>query len=144
MTNEKLLTRILLISGMVGLLVIGLIFDIILTAIQVQNTSGAGYEPLLVVLFPVFSLVLVMGALGLFWYQFSSGERSRLVSIVFAVVGLLVMFATPVLFFLPVPMSVYAVVEFIQPYSYLYIASSLVAGCGVFSLLLKKSAGDAA
>jgi hypothetical protein len=143
MTGEKLLPRILLISGMVGLLVIGLIFDIIVTALQVQIISGAGYQSLLVMLFPIFSLVLVLGALGLFWYQFSSNERSRPVNILFAVVGLLMVFSGPILFYLPVPDSIYVLIDYLQPYSYFYTAGSLIAGCGVFSLLVKKPASEA-
>jgi hypothetical protein len=138
MRSEKLLPRILLFSGMAGLLVMAFIFDFILNSLQVENVGGAGYEPVLVLLFPAFALVLVLGALGLFWYQFSSGDHSRAVGVVFSVVGLLLLFATPLLFFLPVPMSVYAVVQFVQPYSYAFLASALLAGSGLLSLFLKK------
>ncbi len=142
MSTEKLLPRLLLISGMVGLLVIAFIFDFILSAVQVQNTSGAGYEPLLVVLFPVFALAIVLGALGLFWYLFSSSDHGRLPGILFSVVGLLVLFSTPLLFYLPVPMSIYAIVQYVQPYSYVFLSSALISGIGLLSLFLKKPAAE--
>lgn len=138
--NNKLLTRLLLFSGLIGLLVMSFLFDIVTSSLQQFNSEGAGLEPVLVVLFPVFEVIVVLGGLGLFWYLFSNPERDRLVGSVFAVIGLLLVFLTPLLFFLPVPMAVYAVVQFVAPSTFLFQSGALLGVAGALSLALKREA----
>jgi hypothetical protein len=137
MRNENTLRRVLLLSAIIALLLMALIFDFIIAVLQVQNSQGAGLEPVLVVLFSLFELLLVLGGMGVFWYLVSSGERSRLVSWSFLVGGLLVLFGTPLLYFLPVPMTMLALVEFIQPGTYVFQTGAVLAVIGMFSLFIK-------
>jgi hypothetical protein len=142
MANQKMLSRLLLLSGLVALLVMSLLFDIGASALQIKNSEGAGLEPLLVVLFPVFEVIVVLGGLGLFWYLFSSPEADKLAGWIYTVVGMLVVFFAPLLFFLPVPMTFYALVQFVAPGSFLIQAGALLGVGGALSLMLKK--GDSA
>ena len=136
--NNKSLTRLLLISGLVALLVMSLLFDIGTTALQIKNSEGAGLEPLLVVLFPVLEIIIVLGGLGLFSYLLTSPEKDRLVGWVFAIVGLLLTFTAPLLFFLPVPMSVYTLAQFFAPGTYLIESAAILGVAGVISLIMRR------
>ena len=138
MSNGKTLPRLLLFSGLIALLVMSILFDIGISALQVRNSEGAGLEPLLVVLFSVFEVIVVGGGMGLFWYLFTSPGRDRLMGWIFAVIGLLLVFLAPLLFFLPVPMVVYALVQIVSPGSYLFQAGALLGVGGALSLMLKK------
>ena len=140
MTNSRMLPRLLLLSGLVAMLVMSLLFDLGATVLQIRNTEGLGLEPVMAVLFPVLEIIIVSGGLGLFWYLLSSPEKDRLVGWVYAIVGLLLVFTTTLLFFLPVPMSVYALVQFVSPGSFLFQAAAILGIAGVFSLVLKRQA----
>lgn len=138
MTNSKLLPRLLLFSGMIALPLMAFLFDLAVTGLQIRNSEGAGLEPLLVWLFPLFEMLLALGGLGLFWYLFSSIQKDRPVGIAFTIVGLLLLFLTPLLFFLPVPMTLYALVQYVSPGSYLFQAGALLGVAGLLSLTLKR------
>jgi len=138
MTNSKLLPRLLLFSGMIALPLMAFLFDLAVTGLQIRNSEGAGLETLLVWLFPLFELLLVLGGLGLFWYMYSSAQQDRPAGIAFAVAGLLLLFLTPLLFFLPVPMTLYALVQYVSPGSYLFQAGALLGVAGLLSLALKR------
>jgi hypothetical protein len=137
--NNKSLSRLLLLSGLVALLVMGLLFDLGATVMSIRNTEGLGLEPVMAVLFPIAAVILVTGGLWLFWYQVSRPERDRLVGWIYAIVGLLLVFSTTLLFFLPVPMSVYALVRFVSPGSFLFQVAAILGVAGVFSLVLKRT-----
>lgn len=139
--SEKSLTRLLLFSGLFALLVMSLLFDIGAEALQMRNAEGAGLEPLLVVLFPLFEVIVILGGLALFWYLLAAPGQDRLVGQVFAVIGLLLTFAAPLLFFLPVPMSAYALAQYFAPGSFLFQAAALLGVGGALSLALKKGEG---
>jgi hypothetical protein len=136
--SEKTLPRLLLLSGMIALLVMSLLFDIGTSALQVKNSEGVGLEPLLVVLFPVFEVIVVLGGLGLFWYLFTTPGRDRLIGWIFIIVGFLLVFMAPLLFFLPVPMAVFALVLYVAPGSFFVHAAAMLGVAGALSLSLKK------
>ncbi len=138
MSNSKLLPRLLLFSGMIALLLMAFLFDLAVTGLQIRNSEGAGLEPLLVWLFPLFELLLALGGLGLFWYLFSSAQKDRPIGSAFTIFGLLLLFLTPLLFFLPVPMTLYAIVQYVSPGSYLFQAGALLGVTGLLSLVLKR------
>jgi hypothetical protein len=137
--DEKRLTRVLILSGLLGFLVLSFLFDFAANIIEMQAIQGAGFQPLLVVLLPVFQLLVVLGGLGLFRYLITSPERNRLESWIFAVVGLLLVFFEPLLFFLPIPITYYALAQFVSPGTYLFLAGSLIGMIGVINLALKRA-----
>lgn len=136
--NENSLSRLLLLSAIPAILLMAFLFDFGSTAIRQSNAEGAGLEPLLVILYPVFELLIVMGVLGLFWFLMQSGVKHRLAVGLMAVVGLLVLYGTPLMFFLPVPMTWYAAIDFISPGTFLFQAGALMGGAALLSMLLKK------
>jgi hypothetical protein len=137
--NNKSLSRLLLLSGLVALLVMGLLFDLGATVMSIRNTEGLGLEPWMAVLFPLAGVILVTGGLWLFWYLISRPERDSLVGWIYAIVGLLLVFTTTLLFFLPVPMSVYTLVQFVSPGSFLFQVAAILGVAGVFSLVLRRT-----
>lgn len=138
MSDSKLLPRLLLFSGMIALPLMAFLFDLAVMGLQIRNSEGAGLEPLLVWLFPLFELLLALGGLGLFWYLFSSAQKDRPIGVAFITLGLLILFLTPLLFFLPVPMTLYAIVQYVSPGSYLFQAGALLGIAGLLSLILKR------
>jgi hypothetical protein len=138
MDNGKLVSRLLLISGMIALLVMGFLFDFISSYLEFQTIQGIGYQSLLVVLLPVFQLIVILGGLGLFWYLNTSPNRNRLEGWIFAIVGLLLVFLEALLFFLPVPMNFYTLAQIVAPGTYLFLAASLVCIAGAMTLALKQ------
>lgn len=140
MDNGKLMSRLLLISGLFALLVMSFLFDFISNYLEFQTIQGAGYQSLLVLLLPVFQLIVVLGGLGLFWYLSTSLNRNGLESWIFTVIGLLLMFVEALLFFLPVPMGVYALAQIFAPGTYLFMGASLVCVAGALNLALRRGA----
>ncbi len=132
--SAKSLNRVLLGSIIPGLLIMGFLFDIGVEALRVQNMGGAGYEPLLVWIIPLFELLLVLGGFGLVWLLGRPEYHSRAVAAAALVVGLLIVLAGPLLFFLA-PMSMYFLMEYLTPGTYLFTAGALLVGAGIFGLL---------
>lgn len=128
--------RLLLISSAPALLIMAFLFDFALQSIQVRTVEGAGLEPLMVVVFPLFEMLIVTGGMGLFWYLFHHAPMERGVAKVFAILGLVILFLPPLLFFLPVPLSWYALVQFIAPGSFIFHAAALLGLGGALHLLL--------
>lgn len=131
MKNESGLSRVLLISGLFALPLMSLLFDIVLQGLQIRNSEGAGLEGVLVPLFPIFALVVVLVGLGLGRFLADGG---RGISIVYAIVGLVLLFATPLIYFLPVPEGFYALIPYVQPGTSLFLAGAMLAGIGIIHL----------
>lgn len=138
--KEKSLNLALLTGAMVGLLLLAFAFDILLQALVERNSSQGGLDQLLVFIFPLLELLLMVGAIGLVWLMVSSGGFSRWASIIYMVVGLLVLYSTSFLFILPAPDSLYVIVQYLSPGTFLYQASAAVAAVGLFSLAMWKPA----
>jgi hypothetical protein len=138
--KEKLLNLALLTSAMIGMLVLAFVFDILLQALVERNASQGGLDQLLVWLFPLLQLLWMVAAIALVWLMVSSGGFSRWVSVIYMVVGLLILYSTSFLFVLPVPESYYGLIEYLSPGTFLYQASGAVAAIGIFSLAMWKPA----
>ena len=123
---------------MLGLLLLAFVFDILLQALVDRNSSQGGLDQLLVWLFPLLQLLWMVGAVGLVWLMISSGGFSRWVSVIYMVVGLVVLYSTSFLFVLTVPESFYVIIQYISPGTFLYQASAAVAAIGLFSLAMWK------
>lgn len=136
--SEKTTSQILLISAIPAILLMAFLFDLAVVALAEQNAAGAGWEPVLIILYPLFELVIVLGVLGLFWYLFRTEPRSQGISITLLVIGFIVLFSTPLLFFLPFPVSWMALVDFLSPGTYMFQAGAMMGGVGLLSLLIKE------
>jgi hypothetical protein len=140
--NDKNLSRLLLLSAIPAILLMAFLFDFATLTIQQRNSEGAGMEPILVVLFPIFELVVVMGVMALFWFLMRSEESNRLVVILMGLIGLLVLYATPIMFFLPVPMTWFSALDFISPGTFLFQAGAMMGGAALLTIILKKEKPD--
>jgi hypothetical protein len=89
-------------------------------------------------LLPIFQLVLVFSGLGLFWYLASSPNRNKLESWIFTIIGLILVFFEALLFFLPVPMTVFSLSQLVAPGTYLFLGASLVCVMGALNLMLTR------
>lgn len=138
MSHNRLQNSFLLISGMIGLLILAFLLDLAVRSMMMKNVEGAGLEPLLVWLYPLFALLWMLAGLWLMRQMFISGEYSRAVSIVLLIFSLPILYGASLLFVLPVPRSFYDAVEYLSPGTFLFTASAFAAAAGLLSLFLWK------
>jgi hypothetical protein len=138
--EEKSLRGLLLVGAMLGMMLLAFVFDLLLQVLVERNSSQGGMDQLLVWLFPLLQLLWMVGAIGLVWLMISGGGFSRLISVIYLVFGLLVLYSTSFLFVLPAPDSFYVVIQYLSPGTFLYQASGAVAAIGLFSLAMWKPA----
>ena len=147
MSNNRLQNSFLLTSGMIGLLVLAFILDLVVRSMMLKNVEGAGFESILVWLFPLFSLLWMLAGLFLMRHMFTSGAYSRAVSIILLIISLPILYGTSLLFVLPAPESFYRLVEYISPGTFLFTASAFTAAASLLSLFMweePKEESDAA
>jgi hypothetical protein len=140
--KEKSLNTALFTGGMVGILLLAFAFDLLLNSLTARNATEGGLDQLLVWLFPLLQLLWMVAAISLVWLMISSGGFSRLVCVIYMVVGLLILYSTSLLFVLPLPDNFYALIQYLSPGSFLYQASGAVAAIGIFSLAMWKPASQ--
>ncbi len=138
--KEKSLNTALFTGAMVGILLLAFVFDLLLNSLTARNATEGGLDQLLVWLFPLLQLLWMVAAIGLVWLMISSGGFSRLVCVIYMVVGLLILYSTSFLFVLPLPDNFYTLIQYLSPGSFLYQASGAVAAIGIFSLAMWKPA----
>ena len=114
--KEKSLRLALLVGAMLGMLILAFVFDILLQALVERNSSQGGLDQLLVWLFPLLQLLWMVGAVGLVWWMISGGGFSRWVSVIYMVVGLVVLYSTSFLFVLTLPESFYGIIQYLSPW----------------------------
>jgi sulfite exporter TauE/SafE len=142
MDKGKALNNLLLISGLFGILLLGLVFDLGINSLATRNAETGTMSATLIWMFSLLELLLMVGIVGLTWLAVSSGGFSRWVSVVYLVVGLIVLYTNPVLYVTEMPDSLYVVVEFLIPGSMLYQAGGFAAAFGLVSLFFWKSAKE--
>lgn len=124
----------LMISGLVGLVLLALIFDILIAALADRNNAMGGMDTTLVWIFPLAQLLFMVALIGMLWLAVSTGGYSRWVSFVFLLVGLLLLYANPILYTNELPDSWYIIVQFLLPYSMVAQASGAAAAFGLVTL----------
>lgn len=141
MNNQRVLSLILALSGMIGLLFLAFFSDQLLTFMFMGNSQDTGIPPLLVWLYPALELVWMLAGLALFLYVVNMKAWNYLVSAIFLVTGLLVVFAGALMFVLPIPQQFYLLLEFVSPSAYLYHAGALVAVTGIMGFWFARKGG---
>ena len=139
MENSRSLQNLLLLSGMVGLLVLGLVFDLILQALVERNAQLGTLDTTLVWIFPLLQFLFMAAAIGLAWLMIVGGGYSRWISIVYLLVGLVILYYNPVLYTNERPDSLYVLVEYVSPGRMMFQAGGGVAALGLLSLWFWKS-----
>jgi hypothetical protein len=138
---DKGMTRrindLLLAGGLAGLLVLAILLDFGRNALLAGAESASGQQRLFFLL-PLMQLLLMLAALGLIWLCLSSVGYSRWVSVVYLVVGLLLLYALGLLSALPFPDWMYNLVLYLTPESYLFQAGGAAAALGLISLFFWK------
>jgi hypothetical protein len=136
------LQNALLLSALAGLFVLAIVFDVITRALTDRNSQLGGLDATLVWMYPLLEMLWVLAALGLVWFMASSGYYSRWVSVIYLVVGLLILYTNPILFVNELPDSLYVVVQYLAPGTMLFQAGGTFAAIGILSLWFWKSSEE--
>jgi hypothetical protein len=107
MNESRALKNILLLSGLLGVLVLAFVLDLVITTLAERNAQLGGLDTTLVWIYPMLQLLWMLGIVGLIWLMVSGGGYSRWVSVVFLLVGLLLLYINPILFVNELPDSWY-------------------------------------
>ncbi len=134
MKNKGSSHSLILILGMIGILALAGLFDYTLDALAVQNSETGTLDLLLVWLFPLLEFLWALAAVGLVWYMIAGRTYSRWVCAVYLIVGLVLLYASPILYVTNIPESLYVILIYLTPGSMLYQASGITAAIGLLSL----------
>lgn len=134
MKESNGIKNLLLVSGLIGLLLLALIFDLVIGALAERNAELGGLDATLVWIFPLLELLFMLGIVGLLWLALSGRGYSRWVSVFYLVVGLLLLYTNPILFVNELPDSLYVLVEYLLPGSLLFQAGGAAAAFGLVTL----------
>lgn len=132
------LNNLLLTGGLAGLLILAFLMDAAANFL-ISGAESAGDQQRLFFLLPLMQLLLMLSALGLIWLCLSSAGYSRWVSVVYLVVGLVLLYALGVLSALSFPDWTYNLALYLTPDSYLFQAGGAAAALGLISLFFWKS-----
>lgn len=136
--TSRRLNDLLLIGGLAGLIILAILLDAFRNFLISGQETGSDPQKLFFLL-PLTQLLLMLAALGLIWLCLSSAGYSRWVTIVYLVVGLLLLYTLGLLTVLPLPESLYVVVLYLSPESYLFQAGGAAAALGLISLFFWKA-----
>jgi hypothetical protein len=131
------MNNLLLISGLIGLLILALLLDIMRRA-MLDRVESIGDEQRMLFLLPLMELMLMLAVLGLIWIAVSTAGYSRWVTVVYLVVGLLILYALGLLSALPLPEAIYVIVLYLSMDSYLFQVGGVAAAFGLLSLFFWK------
>ncbi len=138
MKEGRALQNILLVSGLVGMLLLAFAFDLIIQNMVNQNAQTGMLVTTLVWLFPLMLFLWSLAAIGLVWWMISGGGYSRSVCWIYLIVGLLLLFISPILFVNEFPDSFYIIVQYLTPGSLLSQAGGAAAAIGLLSMWFWK------
>jgi hypothetical protein len=135
--SSRRLNDLLLTGGLAGLLILALLLDFLRNGMLAGAESASDQQKLFFLL-PLMQLVLMLAALGLIWLCLSRAGYSRWVSVIYLVVGLLLLYGLGLLSALPFPDWMYNLVLYLTPESYLFQAGGAAAALGLISLFFWK------
>jgi hypothetical protein len=135
--SSRRLNDLLLTGGLAGLLILALLLDFLRNGMLAGAESASDQQKLFFLL-PLMQLVLMLAALGLIWLCLSRAGYSRWVSVVYLVVGLLLLYGLGLLSALPFPDWMYNLELYLTPESYLFQAGGAAAALGLISLFFWK------
>ena len=135
--TSRRLNDLLLLSGLVGLLILAILLDILRRA-MLDRAESIGDQQRMMFLLPLMQLLLMLAVLGLIWVALSNPGYSRWVTVVYLVVGLLLLYLLGLLSALPLPDAIYVIVLYLSLDSYLFQAGGAIAAFGLLSLFFWK------
>jgi hypothetical protein len=128
---------LLLFSGLIGLLILSILLDILRRA-MLDRAESIGDQQRVMFLLPLMQLLFMLAVVGLIWVALSSGGYSRWITIVYLIVGLLLLYLLGLLSALPLPDAIYIIVLYLSLDSYLFQAGGAIAAFGLLSLFFWK------
>lgn len=139
MDEGKGLHNLLLMTGAIGLVVLGLVFDLILQALLERNAEIGTLDATLVWIFPLLQFLFIVALVGLVWFMIASGGYSRWVSVIYLLIGLILLYYNPILYTNELPDILYVAVQYLAPGTMLIQAGAAVAAIGLLSLWFWKA-----
>jgi hypothetical protein len=136
--TSRRMNDLLLLSGLFGLVVLAFIMDVVRTA-MLDRVESIGDQQRLLFLLPLMQLLFMLAVLGLLWVALSSAGYSRWVSVIYLVVGLLLLYALGILSALPLPDAIYMTTLYLSVDSYLFQVGGAAAALGLLTLFFWKS-----
>ena len=131
--TTRRMNDLLLLSGLIGLLILAIFLDI-MRRVMLDRVESIGDEQRMLFLLPLMQLLLMLAILGLIWVALSSAGYSRWVTVVYLVVGLLILYALGLLSALPFPDAIYVLALYLSLDSYLFQVGGAIAALGLLSL----------
>jgi hypothetical protein len=128
---------LLLLSGLISLLILAILLDFVRRA-MLDRVETIGDEQRMLFLLPLMQLMLMLAVLGLIWVALAGSGYSRWVTMVYLVVGLLILYALGLLSVLPLPEAIYVIVLYLSLDSYLFQVGGAAAALGLLSLFFWK------
>jgi hypothetical protein len=131
------LNDLLLVSGLAGLVTLAVLLDLLRNAL-LNGAETVGDQQRLLFLLPLMQLLLMLAVLGLIWVCLTSAGYSRWVTVVYLLVGLILLYALALLAVLPLPDWIYTLALYLSPESYLFQVGGAAAALGLISLFFWK------
>ena len=135
--TSRRMNDLLLLSGLITLLILAILLDIIRRA-MLENVESIGDEQRMLFILPLMQLLLMLAVIGLIWVALSNAGYSRWVTIIYLVVGLLILYALGLLSALPFPDAIYVLALNLSLDSYLFQVGGATAAFGLLSLFFWK------
>jgi len=136
--TSRRLNDLLLLGGLAGLIILAFLLDTLRNYLLTGAESTSSQVKLFFLL-PLMQLLMMLAALGLIWFFLSSAGYSRWITIVYLVVGLVLLYTLGILSVLPFPDSFYNVVLYLSLESYLFQSGGAAAALGLISLFFWKA-----
>jgi hypothetical protein len=142
MKNKKLITQLMILSGIIAVLLLALLADTLTNALITNAQNDTRTLQFLVFLEAFLQFFFMLVGVGLFWVIATNRDVGRGVRIVYLVVGLILLYSTAFMFIYPFPDSWYILTAIISPGNFFYQVSAMFAAIGLLSLYLWKPANE--
>ncbi len=132
------MTIIISLAGLVIVFFLAYGFDRLIMALQ-QAASAAFALSSFLWLSGIANLILAGALLLLAWFVYFRAAKSKLISVIFTVLGLLGTFASALIFTFFSTLPPLGIAEFLTPYSRVVVVAGLIAVIGIAGLFPRKS-----
>jgi hypothetical protein len=132
------MTIIISLAGLVIVFFLAYGFDRLIMTLQ-QAASAAFALSSYLWLSSIANLILAGALLLLAWFVYFRAAKSKLISVIFMVLGLLVTFASALIYTFFSTLPPLGIAEFLTPYSRVVVVAGLIAVIGIAGLLPRKS-----
>ena len=132
------MTIIISLAGLVIVFFLAYGFDRLIMTLQQAATAAFALSSFLW-LGGLANLILAGALLLLAWFVYFRAAKSKLISVIFTVLGLLGTFASALIFTFFSTLPPLGIAEFLSPYSRVVVVAGLIAVIGIVGLFTRKS-----